>query len=129
MTVLSTASTVVRSAGAWTGGFSVAIFGTPGADLLTQAWGHLERGDYESARRLADNARRAAELAIAQAEAEVRRRRREEEERQEQERRRRRDEEAARQRRSSSSSSWGSSGSGTRSSSFRSGSGVSTSSW
>ncbi len=136
MTILTTASTAVRTAGAWTGGFGVAILGTPGADLLTQAWGHLERGDYESARRLADNARRAAEQAIAQAEAEVRRRRRAEEERLEQERRRRRAEEEARQSRSSSSSgwgggssSWGSSGSGTRSSSFSSGSGVSTSSW
>jgi uncharacterized membrane protein YgcG len=136
MNTLTAASTVVRAAGAWTGGFSVAIFGTPGADVLTQAWSCLKRGDYESARSLADNARRAAEQAIAQAEAEVRRRRRAQEEREEQERRRRREEEAARQRRSSSSSSWGggssswgSSGSGSRTSSFKSGSGVSTSSW
>jgi hypothetical protein len=136
MTVLTAASTVVRTAGAWTGGFGVAILGTPGADLLTQARGHLERGDYESARRLAENARRAAEQAIAQAEAEVRRRRRAEEERLEQERRRRRAEEEARQSRSSGSSgwgggssSWGRSGSGARTSSFSSGSGVSTSSW
>lgn len=132
---LSAAANAVRAAGAWTGGFGVLILGTPGSDILGQARGHLARGEYQLALRLAENARRAAERAIAQAQAEERRRREEEEARIELERRRRREEEARRSlSRASSgfgggSSSWSSSGSGASSSSFRSGSGVSTSSW
>jgi hypothetical protein len=137
---LSTASNAVRNAGAWTGRFGVMIMGAPGSDFLSQARGHLERGDYPLALRLAESARRAAERAIAQAQAEERRRREEEEARAERERQRRRAEEARRwQTHTSSSSSsssfgghsssWHSSCSGTRSSSFSSGSGVRTSSW
>ncbi len=138
MAALTASSAIVRNAGAWTGGFGVAILGTPGADVLSRARALLQSGDYDAARRLAGNARQIAEQAIAQAEAEVAQRRRAEEARLEAERRRREAEDAARQRQSfgssswgsgSSSSSWGSSGSGVSSSSFSTGSGVSTSSW
>ncbi len=137
---LSAASDRVRAAAGWTGGYGVVILGAPGAEVLTQARVHLERGEYTLARQVAENARRAAERAIAQAQAEAQRRRLEEEERLERERRRRREEEARRMAHQSSfpsgfggshggGSSWGSSGSGTRTSSFSSGSGVRTSSW
>jgi uncharacterized membrane protein YgcG len=133
---LSTASNAVRNAGAWTGGFGVMILGAPGSDLLGQARAHLERGEYQLALRLAENARSVAERAIAQAQAEEHRRRQEAEAEAERARQRRRAEEARRWQSSSShssssggSSSWSRSGSGTRSSSFSSGSGTRTSSW
>jgi hypothetical protein len=137
---LSAASDRVRAAAGWTAGYGVVILGAPGAEVLAQARDHLERGEYTLARQVAENARRAAERAIAQAQAEAQRQRLEEEERLERERRRRREEEARRMARRSSfpsgfgsshagGSSWGSSGSGARTSSFSSGSGVRTSSW
>ncbi len=134
---LSSAAAAVRLAGAWTGGFGVAIFGAPGSDLLSGARSLLQSGAYDEARRAAENACRMAELAVAQAQAEVLRRRRAEEERIERERRRREAEEEERRRRSSDSggggfgsgSSWGGSGAGMSGSSFSSGSGFSSSSW
>ena len=75
---LSAAANAVRNAGSWTGGLGVMIMGAPGSDFLGQARGHLERGEYQLALRLAESARRAAERAIAQAQAEERRRREEE---------------------------------------------------
>lgn len=135
VSAMSAAASQVRSAGAWTGGWGVAILGAPGSALLTQARAHLERGDYDQAGRLAEAARQAAVTAVAAAEAEMRRRRRAEEERRERERRER---EAAEARRRSSfgGSSFGgsghsgfSSGSGVSHSSFSSGSGVGRSGW
>ena len=136
---LSSAAAAVRLAGAWTGGFGVAIFGAPGSDLLSGARNLLQSGAYDEARRAAENACRMAELAVAQAEAEVLRRRRAEQERIERERRRREAEEEERRRRSSHSGGGGfgsgsghtsfSSGSGFRSSSSSSGSGFRSSSW
>jgi len=131
---ISRASAAVRSASAWAGGWGVLISGSPGGSLLQQARGGLERGVYAEARRMAEQARRAAELAIAEAEAEMLRRRRAEEERQERERRRRAMEVQRRLSTSrSTSSSFGrsafSSGSGMQRSSFSRGSGMSRSGW
>ncbi len=104
LAALSAAATHVRSAGAWTGAFGVAILGSPGSDWLGQARSLLGQGDYAQALLAAQSARRAAEAAIIQAQAEVQRRRRAEEERRERERRQRQAEE--RRRRNSLSHSW-----------------------
>ncbi len=131
---VSRASNAVRSASGWAGGWGVLISGSPGGSLLQQARGGLERGVYAEARRMAEQARRAAELAIAEAEAEMLRRRRAEEERQERERRRRAIEVQRRlSTQRSPSSSFGrsvfSSGSGMGRSSFSRGSGMRRSGW
>ncbi|MBM3832333.1 MAG: hypothetical protein FJ403_03460 [Verrucomicrobia bacterium] len=125
---VSASANAVRIASAWSGSFGVVICGAPGSDYLAQARDLLLRGSYAAARNAAENARRAATAAVAEAEAQVRRLRRAEEERIERERRRRREEEAARQRRHSSSS-WGGSGFGGSRSTFSNGSGVSRSSF
>ncbi|MBN2506672.1 MAG: hypothetical protein JXQ71_08260 [Verrucomicrobia bacterium] len=137
LAALSAAATLVRNARAWTGPFGVLIAGAPGADLLSQARAALNRGDYPQAGRLADTARRLAETAIAQAEAEALRRRRAEEERRERERRARQAAEQQR-RRALNPTSFGGSGfgrsvfsssAGTARSVFHSGSGVGRSGW
>ncbi|MEW6157311.1 MAG: hypothetical protein AB1813_07750, partial [Verrucomicrobiota bacterium] len=127
--IASTAS-AVRAAAVWSGSYGVMICGQPGADWLGQARQALQRGDYSGCKRAAESGRRAAEQAIAEAEAQVRRLRRAEEERLERERRRRREAEEARRRAQSASSSWGGGGGGgSRRSSFSSGSGTSRSSF
>jgi len=134
---LNTAAARVRAAGTWTGGLGVLILGSPGSNHLEQARRMLQTGSYQEAWRIAEAARHAADLAIAQAEAELQQRRRAEEERRERERRARLAAEQARRHAISSSGfrssgigrSGFSSGSGASRSSFRSGSGVRRSGW
>jgi hypothetical protein len=134
---LAAASGVVGRANAWRGGFGATVFGSPGGQALDQARALLAAGSYVEALRAAEAARRAAQTAIAEAEAEELRRRRAEQERLEQERRRRQEEERRRHDALSQpvfgSSGLGHSGfsfgSGTSHSSFSSGSGVSRSGW
>jgi hypothetical protein len=128
LAAMTSAATAVRATGLWSGSFGVAIGGCPGSDRLTQARDWLQRGSYEEARRTAEAACRVAELALAEAKAEVLRRKRAEEERLERERRAREQAEWHHQH-SASSSSWGHSGSGFGHSTFSSGSGVSHSSF
>ncbi len=134
---LNTAATRVRAAAAWTGGLGVLIRGSPGSEGLAQARQILATGNYQETWHLAEAARRAAELAVAQAEAEMLRRRRAEEERRARERREREAAEQAR-RRSITTPTFGglgrsrsgfSIGSGVSRSVFRSGSGVGRSGW
>ena len=135
---LQRAADLVRSAGGWSGTLGVRITGIPGHDQLEQARQALNQGDYDTASRAAEAARREAQQAIDAAEAEQRQRR-QEQEREEESRRR-----AAAQRRaasaspfssSSGSSSFGGSsrssspGSSSSRSSFSSGSGASRSGW
>jgi hypothetical protein len=137
LAALSAAATAVRLAGAWTGRYGVRIMGSPGSDVLARASGLLQAGQYEQALAQAAQARRLADLAVAEAEAEVRRRQFAEQQRLEAERQRRAAEEEARRSSwassgagsSTSGSSWGSTGSGVSTSSFSSDSGVATSSW
>jgi hypothetical protein len=141
---ISSASTKVRSAGSWTGGYGVTIPGTPGSGELSRARAALERGDYAEAERAASRAASVAAAAIAEAERLVAQREEEERQRREAERRRREEEEAARRRRaeeeeesrrrssssSDSGSSWGSSSSGNSGSNWSSsGSGNGSSGW
>jgi len=144
---INTATGSVGRMNGWRGGFGVTILGSPGAQALEQAMALLAAGSYRDALRTAESARRVAEAAMAEAEAEQRRRRIAEEERLRQERRRR--EEDERRRRDSLSqfgfghsgfghSSFGHSGlgqsgfsshSGVSHSSFSSHSGTSRSGW
>jgi hypothetical protein len=148
---ISAAATTVRSAGAWTGRWKVLIQGAPGSDALEEARVLLQRGAYAHALAQAETARRMAAAAMAEAEAEMRRREAAERARQEHERAARQAAEMARRARRSTSSSlgglggafgggsshggfggrssWGGTGSGTRTSGFRSGSGARTSGW
>lgn len=133
---VSSAASKVREATSWSGSHGVYIPGSPGSGQLDSARDALGRGDYAGAVRAAENARRAAASAIAEAEAEVERHREEERRRrrQEEEERRRRQQEEDDRRRSSSGSSggsdWGSSSSGNSGSSWGgSSSGNSSSSW
>ena len=136
---LSAAAAALRQAELWTGAYGVAIGHSSGTADLARAMEQIQRGAYKAGQQAAEIARRAAEQAIAEADAEVLRRRRAEDERLERERRQRTAMEAARRRSSSSASSFGrafssgrssfSSGSGVRRSSFSSGSGVRRSGW
>ncbi len=134
---LNAAAARVRAAGAWAGGLGVLIRGAPGSPDLEQARRILETGNYREARHLAEAARRAAELAIAQAEAERQRRRQAEEERRAHERRARQAAEWARRSTFGSGGLGGASrgrsgfliGSGASRSTFQSGSGVGRSGW
>lgn len=150
---LTAAASAVRLAGGWTGGFGVAVFGSPGADSLERGRALLQRGDYVAALAMAETARRVAQAAVLAAEAEMRRRQAAEQARRAAERRARALAEVARLGRRGAwgggvfgggfgggsgggfgggfggGSSWGSSGSGVGGSSFSSGSGASTSGW
>lgn len=136
---LTSATAALRQVGMWTGAHGVAIASNPGAAELAMARAQIHRGDYRAGQQAAELARRAAEQAIALAQAEVQRRQREEQERLERQRRQRMAMEAARRQSASrSSSGFGgisggrsgfSSGSGARRSSFSSGSGARRSGW
>ncbi|MEZ5329664.1 MAG: hypothetical protein R3F19_31845 [Verrucomicrobiales bacterium] len=142
------AAEIVRGATGWAGSYGVRISGSPGYDSIERARQFLLLGDYLAAQQAAADARRTAEQALAAAQARVAQLRREEEERREAERRRRRAQqqaEEARRRRATSMSTGGGFGSrrssggggfssssrssGSRGSSFSSGSGVSRSGW
>jgi hypothetical protein len=134
---LATAAQAVGQMSAWRGGFGVTLFGSPAGRTLDQARALLAAGSYVEALRQSESARREAQAAIAEAEAEQRRRLLAEQERLERERRSRLEEERRRHDAWShsgvGSSGFGrstfSSGSGVSHSSFSSGSGVSRSGW
>lgn len=137
----------LRGMDRWRGSFGVTILGSPGARALDQAMTLLAAGSYTEALRAAQSARRAAQAAVAEAEAEQQRRRLAEEQRLLRERRQR-EEQERRRRDAWSPSGFGHSGhghsslghsgvghstfsshSGTSHSSFHSHSGTSRSGW